>query len=89
MGRCSLKGKVTFFNPERQYGFIRNEAGKFFFHETKVIGEMPAPGDLVEFWLDDADFDDRLQAVEVRVIRKASTISPLAPGGDTAVTPGL
>ena len=67
-----MLGRVKFYSPGKQYGFIWTEAGDFFFRAGDVIGHEPRSGDTVEFWLtDDPRRQDNLLATEVR-IRKRS-----------------
>ena len=61
-----MQGRVKFFDVERGYGFVHNEAGSWWFHRTHCIGDAPAAGDEVEFWLDDGRRRE-LVAVDVTV----------------------
>ena len=57
-----MQGLVKFFNAERGYGFVHNEAGSWWFHRSYCRGDLPVAGDTVEFWLDDGtrgDFGSR------------------------------
>jgi cold shock CspA family protein len=47
-----MEGFVKFFNTEKFYGFISNEAGDFFFHGSALVGDV-AKGDRVNFELTD------------------------------------
>jgi cold shock CspA family protein len=59
-------GYVKFFNKTKKFGFVVNESGEYFFHGDAVIGEFPAAGATVDFWLDDGHRGD-LVAVDVSV----------------------
>ena len=49
-----MQGRVKFFNVDRGFGFVHNEAGIVVVSRTYCIGDdAPAAGDEVEFWLDD------------------------------------
>jgi cold shock CspA family protein len=61
-----MQGLVKFFNAERGFGFVHNEAGSWWFHRSYCRGDPPAAGDTVEFWLDDGTRGD-LVAVDVTV----------------------
>ena len=62
-----MQGRVKFFNEEKGYGFVHNEAGSWWFHRTHCIdADAPAAGDTVEFWLDDGTRGE-LVAVDVTV----------------------
>ena len=62
-----MQGHVKFFNEERGFGFVHNEAGSWWFHRTYCIGDdAPAADDEVEFWLDDGTRGE-LVAVDVTV----------------------
>ena len=67
-----MQGLVKFFNADRGYGFVHNEAGSWWFHCTYCRGELPRAGDTVEFWLEDGTRGD-LVAVDVTVVPSDST----------------
>ena len=67
-----MQGLVKFFNAERGYGFVHNEAGSWWFHRTYCRSDPPTAGDTVEFWLDDGTRGD-LVAVDVTVVPPEST----------------
>jgi len=70
-----MQGYVQRYDFERGYGFIRNEAGDWYFRSSDVIGEITR-GAAVEFWLDDSRVPGRgLVAVEVRRIVKLNGMS--------------
>ncbi len=63
-----MLGIVARYNPLRGYGFIDCEGGRFFFHKINLFEDV-APGDLVEFWLDDDRRQvGKLKAVDIRKI---------------------
>ena len=66
-----MQGRVRFFNVDRGYGFVHNEAGSWWFHATYCIGEPPAAGDEVEFWLADGRYEGEVVAVDVTVTSHA------------------
>jgi len=66
-----MQGRVKFFNEEKGFGFVSNEAGAWFFHRTGILGEPAAAGDEVEFWLDDGRKPGELVAVDVQTIPEA------------------
>ena len=70
--RETMQGLVKFFNVERGFGFVHNEAGSWWFHRSYCRGDPPAAGDTVEFWLDDGTRGD-LVAVDVTVVPTDST----------------
>ena len=39
--RETMQGRVKFFNVERGYGFVHNEAGSWWFHRTYCRGDPP------------------------------------------------
>lgn len=57
-------GKVRMFDRQRGFGFVENEGGSWFFHESQVTGQI-CRGDTVRFWLSE-DPRGRLAAVEVQ-----------------------
>ena len=67
LGGDLMQGKVKIFCAERYFGFIATEAGDFFFHGSKVLGDPVTAGDEVEFWLDESPRGG-LAAVEVQRI---------------------
>jgi cold shock CspA family protein len=67
-----MQGLVKFFNAERGFGFVHNEAGSWWFHRSYCRGDPPAAGDTVEFWLDDGTRGD-LVAIDVTVVPTDST----------------
>ena len=72
-----MQGRVKFFNVERGYGFVHNEAGSWWFHRSYCRGDAPAAGDTVEFWLDDGT-----RGVEVKPGRQAGDLPPDLPAGN-------
>ena len=41
-----MQGKVKFYDVNRRFGFVENEAGEdWFFHADNVIGELPRKHD--------------------------------------------
>ena len=62
-----MQGYVQYFNDKKRFGFIRNEAGDWFFHQDQVIGKVQRADD-VEFWLDVSRVGGCLVAVDVKRI---------------------
>jgi cold shock CspA family protein len=60
-----MQGYVTHYNAEKEFGFIRTEAGDWFFRSKDVTGDVQR-GDVVMFWLDDSRRGRGLVAVEVK-----------------------
>lgn len=62
-----LRGRVTKFFPESDYGFIRTADGRdLYFHAKSVIGEGVEPGATVEFTEEEGDQGP--SATSVRVV---------------------
>ena len=66
-----MQGFVVLYHAAKGFGFIRNEAGDFFFHKNEVIGEVKRADD-VSFWLDDSPRGHGLVATEVRRITSSA-----------------
>lgn len=60
-----MKGKVKFFNREKEFGFIIGDDGKdYFVHKSGLQGDLtPDENDLVEFSVEEGDRG--LKAVKV------------------------
>jgi cold shock CspA family protein len=70
-----MQGRVRCFNRSKAFGFLGVAAAGFFedyfFHQSSVIGEFPAAGDEVKFWLGDGPRGG-LVAVEVQKVQAAA-----------------
>jgi cold shock CspA family protein len=73
-----LEGTVHLFFHQKGYGFVENEAGRWFFSGRAVLGESVAPGDNVTFSLDDDPVKPgELKAVDIQKVGgTASTADP-------------
>jgi cold shock CspA family protein len=61
-----MTGIIKRFYDAKGFGFVGNEGGEFFFSAADLL-DGAAPGDVVEFWLDDDPRQDgKLKAVDVR-----------------------
>lgn len=58
-------GRIKSWNHERGFGFVANEGGSWFFHQSQVIGEVNR-GDEISFWLAEDERRGNLCAVEVQ-----------------------
>jgi cold shock CspA family protein len=71
-----MQGVLKFFNQEKYYGFIINEAGgeDWFFHGQHVLCDVKdlQRGVLVSFWLSEDERNGRVRAVDVRIIDPAA-----------------
>jgi len=68
-----MRGLIKIFLRDKNYGFVENEGGEWFFHSSQVIGDAAElrRGDEVEFWLDDDRRRGGLIAVDVRRIQES------------------
>ena len=73
-----MEGTIRFFNHEKFYGIVENEASSWFFHGTAVLGGgSVAKGDTATFSLaDDPKRPSELMAVDVQKIGSATPPDP-------------
>jgi cold shock CspA family protein len=72
-----LEGTIHLFFHQKGYGFVENEAGRWFFSGRAVLGESVVPGDNVTFSLDDDPVrPGELKAVDIQKVGSSATPDP-------------